>query len=1109
MPHPIIDSRPSAASTPFRQETPAVTSPHLHRLNGSEWTVRPLDPAVFAVPAPVAAQVPGNVQDDLERAGLLAPLSVGLGDPRWHDVSLTGWRYERTVVVDAAARDRVFVTFEGVDFSCTVFVEDTEVARHSGMFRRFTVEVTDQVRGRDAYVLRVDIDPMPAELLPVLQEADGAQSGAETAGFFVFANNRIRRTLRDLKSPATCSYDWATNTWALGIWRDVEQRVTGAVRIAEMRVDADVEPERAEVVVTLDLDAVGDAPHDVEVEIVGPDGVSLTSRVAVDGDTVRLAVAVDAPALWWPVDHGAQPLYRVVARVTDAGGATSDAAERRVGLRDVRWEQVEGAERDFINPFMLVVNGRRVRTMGSNIVSPDLLFGRNDRGGDWFIRAAVEAGMNAVRVHGGGVTLPPSMYDLADELGLLILHEFPVGNCLMEDDPEFLANLEATVSDIVRQLRHHPSIVEWSGGNELHWLQRDDYPALETMRRAVAAEDTRLFRATCPMEGSRHSPWHYDHEWFYGHYDDTTMTDNLGENPLMRYGEFGTQTPALLDVWERDIPSASRWPVDSADDPILVRKNATNAVFSDDFWLTLPLIEELFGVSRSLPDMLRAGQFLGAEGIRYAVDALRARGDALGGFTTWDFNEPWSNAAGSFLIDYDGRPVPAFDFFAQAMAPVAASLRYDTILHEPGAAFPVDIRVVSDEPARVYAVTWVLEVYGLDGRWVARHTGDAGDLEPREARVLDTVTLTQPGDRSPLFVRLATVVDGETVAERLHVFGALGVRAPLAPLLPAGRRPVAGAIEAAGVDPANAHNRAWSGNGGRVHAVSGAEVRDHDPVAGLIDGRYCTPRDGFGSGAVWQSPTREGWFILRPAAGDGGITRVVLGRDRSGTHSDRTIDRLTIEVSDDLESWRRVAHLDRLAPLLGDRTRTSEERSNPGLGGQLGRRAAYRAQWSLDLSLPETTATYWRFVVAGRDDTERFVAFDEVELYADPAVRVSEPALVVRDHREPGAALAQATLEARAGAVQDAEGVRTLPVTVTNTGDALAVFCEVTGPDGSRPRVFTRGAHVSIPPGESRTIIIAGDTESVSDAHSWEVRAWNAPARAVVTGAHENKEDGR
>ena len=48
----------------------------------------------------------------------------------------------------------------------------------------------------------------------------------------------------------------------------------------------------------------------------------------------------------------------------------------RFGVRDVRWVHTEGAPADFISRYQLLINGRPVRTMGSNLIPPDLLFGR-------------------------------------------------------------------------------------------------------------------------------------------------------------------------------------------------------------------------------------------------------------------------------------------------------------------------------------------------------------------------------------------------------------------------------------------------------------------------------------------------------------------------------------------------------------------------------------------------------------------------------------------------------------------------------------------------------------------------------------------------------------
>ena len=86
-------------------------------------------------------------------------------------------------------------------------------------------------------------------------------------------------------------------------------------------------------------------------------------------------------------------------------------AAHDLGCATFRWEQVEGAPPDFINPYQLVINGRPVRMLGSNIIPPDLLFGRMDDRGPRLIQLAHAADMNTLRIWGGGAFLTERMYD--------------------------------------------------------------------------------------------------------------------------------------------------------------------------------------------------------------------------------------------------------------------------------------------------------------------------------------------------------------------------------------------------------------------------------------------------------------------------------------------------------------------------------------------------------------------------------------------------------------------------------------------------------------------------------------------------------------------------
>ena len=451
-------------------------------------------------------------------------------------------------------------------------------------------------------------------------------------------------------------------------------------------------------------------------------------------------------------------------------------------------EQVEGAPADFINPYQLVINGRPVRMIGSNILPPDLIFGRLNERGPRLIQLAAAAGMNTLRVWGGGVFPSEAMLDLADEMGIMLSQEFPMSSCRPETDAVFLSNLEGTIRGLVKRYRNHACIIEWTGGNEMWWYQGDDHAALHLLERIVAEEDNRLFRATCPIQGARHSPWHYDPATQYAHYDDEELLDTgwrRGENKLMRYGEFGCHSIAHLEVWQREIPPADQWPSYDEDSPVLIRKNVVQAVFTKEHWLMKSILESLFGSVETLETLVKAGQYMGAHGLRYAVDALRRRGKRIGGITTWVFNEPWPNGGGPYLVDYDGRPLMIYHFQKQALAPVSLSLKHESNLFDPETGLDVELWLVSDAPEPMSNLRWRWLLRNNAGRVLSREEASAS-IESMEAFPLGAIQSGPLKDEAPslLFVELQLFAsDGELLTERTHIFGSSASPAPLAGLI--------------------------------------------------------------------------------------------------------------------------------------------------------------------------------------------------------------------------------------------------------------------------------------------------------------------------------------
>jgi beta-mannosidase len=81
------------------------------------------------------------------------------------------------------------------------------------------------------------------------------------------------------------------------------------------------------------------------------------------------------------------------------------------------------------------------------------------------VKSAADAGMNMIRVWGGGMPMPKSFYDACDRLGILVYHDM----LLVEENNHGARKssiLEQEIIHLVQSLSSHPSIALWSGCNE-------------------------------------------------------------------------------------------------------------------------------------------------------------------------------------------------------------------------------------------------------------------------------------------------------------------------------------------------------------------------------------------------------------------------------------------------------------------------------------------------------------------------------------------------------------------------------------------------------------------------------------------------------------------
>jgi len=146
------------------------------------------------------------------------------------------------------------------------------------------------------------------------------------------------------------------------------------------------------------------------------------------------------------------------------------------------------------------INGALVYSRGANVVPMHVMEGRwSDEAHVELVKSAATAGINMLRVWGGGALLPQAFYDACDEYGILLYHDlFFVGE--QNHSAFWTADVEDEVRHIVRKLASHPSIVLWSGCNECDYYNGGDMGVYESFVMPIVAreDDTRALWPSSP-----------------------------------------------------------------------------------------------------------------------------------------------------------------------------------------------------------------------------------------------------------------------------------------------------------------------------------------------------------------------------------------------------------------------------------------------------------------------------------------------------------------------------------------------------------------------------------------------------------------------------------
>ncbi|MET0290708.1 MAG: glycoside hydrolase family 2 protein [Pseudoxanthomonas sp.] len=624
------------------------------------------------------AKVPGAVQSDLIKAGLVADPFVGENEAKIQWVGLSDWQYRSAFQVDAAtlAREHLELVFDGLDTFAEVTLNGKPVLKADNMFRSWRVDAKPLLK-RGENVLEVTFRSPVEVMRPWLAKQPYGLPGAYDDAFGNEPEGR-NSSIHVRKAPYQFSWDWGPRIINAGIWQDVQLVAWDAARVDDLYIDQQrVDADAAQLQAQFTVEGGITGPVDIALQVLDPDGkeiAKLNQQQVIDPgrNQIAMPVRIAKPRRWYPAGYGAQDRYTFIATVRDANGDTQQI-KRVTGLRTV---EIRREKDQWGRGMAFVINGIPVFAKGANLIPLDS-FPNNVTEVEMrrTLTDARDANMNMLRMWGGGHYQDGRFYDIADELGIMIWQDFMFGGAVTPYDVDFRENTRQEAIEQVIRLRNHPSIVIWCGNNEVQtgW---ENWSSTEAFRKSIDPKEVvrldmgmaNLFGTVLREAVSQHSP--STPYWASSPGTDYDAGADLTDDGDMHYwavwGGAAHPVTQYLNVTPRFM---SEYGLQSMPEMRTIRAFAGEgelsldhpAVKSHQKWdkgrgnaRQLLYIRREFGEPKDFESFVYLSQLMQAEGIEIAASHHRASMPRTMGTLYWQLNDVWPVVSWS-SVDYYGR----------------------------------------------------------------------------------------------------------------------------------------------------------------------------------------------------------------------------------------------------------------------------------------------------------------------------------------------------------------------------------------------------------------------------------------------------------------------
>lgn len=654
------------------------------------------------------------------------------------DLSETGrdfytyWFRTEFDIPESFQKKKIWLQLDGINYRAEVWVNGNLLSTINGMFVKDFIDVTDFVKAGNSNALAIKVYPVdvPGTVAPKTWGAAGEfRNGGD-------GNIGLNTTML-----MSVGWDFTfmdgirdRNT---GIWKNVSLYTTGAVALRHPFIKSELEtPGYDKASETVSVEVVNSSnsnkPVDCKVkgEILGEGIVFEKSVRLLRGEEKQLTFSptefsqliIQNPRLWWPLNKGPQNLYELKLTAT-VGGVACDSVSTKFGIREITSDtNTPDGSRVFY------VNGKRLFIRGSNW-TPEAMLRNSDERTYAELRYTRQAGINLLRMWGGGIAESDYFFQLCDELGILVWQEFWLTGDTRhpQDKNVYMNNVESTV----KRIRNHPSLAYYVASNESTEVSGtpellkslDGTRGYQMQSECAGVHDGSPYKQVNPMQ----------------HYDDSASPRGsrvYGFNP-----EYGAPTLPTVEILREMMDEKELWPVN---------KEIWDYLDGNGFHLMSTLYTDLtnqYGSSASIDEFAQKGQLVGAVNSKSIWEVWNYNkldyGDRFcSGLLFWYHNCPVRQVSAR-MWDWSLEPTASLYHTANSLEPLHAQFDY----------LKNTVSVVNDYYQSFNNYKVIAQVYDINSRKVLEKSARV-DL-PSDGVANDVLTIQFPKEISQVhFIKL-------------------------------------------------------------------------------------------------------------------------------------------------------------------------------------------------------------------------------------------------------------------------------------------------------------------------------------------------------------------